>query len=151
MTPPTTVHRERLTAAVSWWAAAAIFAVIIGWLLWVAATPAIALVAAAGSLVVAGALVAFYGSVRIEADSHGLRAGRAFLDTAHIGSVEPLEAAAWREAIGPEGDVRAFTLLRPYVRTGVRVAVEDPDDPTPFWLVSTRFPASVARALRPTP
>ena len=149
MTPPTTVHRERLTAAAPWWVAAVIFAAIIGWLLWVAATPAIALVAAGATLIVAGALVGSYGAVRIEADSRGLRAGRAFLDAAHIGTVEALDVAAWREAIGPEGDIRAFTLLRPYVRTGVRVAVKDPDDPAPFWLVSTRFPSSVARALHP--
>ncbi|OUZ08355.1 hypothetical protein BHE97_14165 [Aeromicrobium sp. PE09-221] len=151
MPPPTTVHRERLTVTAPWWVAVGIFAVIMGWLLWVAATPVIALVTAVGTLVVAGALVAFYGSVKIEADSDGLRAGRAFLDAAHIGTVEPLDAAAWRRAVGPEGDVRAFTLLRPYVRTGVRVTVDDPDDPTPFWLVSTRFPGSVARALHGIP
>lgn len=147
MTTPTTVHRERLTAAPSWWLSAVAFAAIMGWLLWVAATPRIAMVAAALALAVSAGIVAAYGSARVEADAHGLRAGRAFLDAEHIGAVEALDAAAWRTAIGPEGDLRAFTLLRPYVRTGVRVTVEDPADPTPFWLVSTRFPASVARAL----
>jgi hypothetical protein len=34
------------------------------------------------------------------------------------------------------------------VRGGVRVDVADPDDPTPYWLVSSRHPDKLAEALR---
>ena len=38
-------------------------------------------------------------------------------------------------------------LVRPYVRRGVLVRVTDPDDPTPYWLVSSRHPRTLAAAL----
>ena len=46
-----------------------------------------------------------------------------------------------------EADARAFLLLRPYVKTAVRVDLEDPADPTPYWLLSSRRPEALAAAL----
>ncbi|WP_166376025.1 DUF3093 domain-containing protein [Aeromicrobium phragmitis] len=140
-------HSERLTAPLPWWLIAVGTGAFTGWLVRVATTFEIGLVAAVAAAAIALAVVAAYGAVRVQATPEGLRAGRAWLDRAHVGTIEPLDAEGWARALGREGDVRAFTLTRPYIRTGVRVAVEDPADPTPFWLVSTRFPASVARAL----
>jgi len=52
-----------------------------------------------------------------------------------------------RSIAGPKADARAYLLLRPYVRTGVRIAIEEPNDPTPYWLVSSRRPALLAAEL----
>jgi len=46
-----------------------------------------------------------------------------------------------------DADARAFLLLRPYLRRAVMVPVQDPADPTPYWLVSTRQPERLVRAL----
>ena len=48
---------------------------------------------------------------------------------------------------GRDADARAYLLLRPYLRRAVRIAIDDPADPTPYWLVSTRRPTRLAAAL----
>ena len=80
-------------------------------------------------------------------DADGLRVGAAHLDTAHIGSVTPLDRVAFRTSLGPDADARAWLRTRPYVDGGVRVEVVDPSDPAPYWLVSCRRPDAVAAAL----
>lgn len=140
-------HRERLTAPLPWWLVAVGTGAFTGWLVRVATTFEIGLVVAVVTAAAAVAVVAVYGSARVQASAEGLRAGHAWLDRAHLGEVEPLDSEGWARALREDGGLRAFTFTRPYIRTGVRVMVEDPADPTPFWLVSTRFPASVARAL----
>lgn len=97
------------------------------------------------SLVLLGLLG--YGSPRITLAADTLRAGRARIETEYVGRAEPLDAeAAWRAA-GPDVDARAYLLLRPYLKGAVRLEITDPDDPAPYWLLSTRHPASLAAAL----
>ena len=48
-------------------------------------------------------------------------------------------------------DARSYLLTRPYVKQLVRIEVNDPADPHPAWLVSTRHPrrlAAVAEQVR---
>jgi hypothetical protein len=51
------------------------------------------------------------------------------------------------QARGPGLDARAFTLFRGWVDPVVRVDLIDPDDPAPYWLVSTRRPEELRAAL----
>ncbi len=44
-------------------------------------------------------------------------------------------------------DARAWLLLRGWIPGVVRVRLDDPDDPTPYWLVSSRHPRRLAAAL----
>jgi len=145
--PPARRYRERLVAPLGWWLAVIVFGVMVGWVFFVAATPTIAVVAGCAAAVLAAIVVGRYGSMLIIASAEGLRAGEAFLDDPHIGDVTPLDAAGWRRALSAQDNRHAFTVLRPYIRTGVRIDVDDPNDPTPCWLVATRSPAAVARAL----
>ena len=46
-----------------------------------------------------------------------------------------------------DADARAYLLLRPYLKRAVRVEIADPADPTPYWLVATRHPETLAAAL----
>jgi hypothetical protein len=64
-----------------------------------------------------------------------------------LAAPEALDEDATRRAFGVEADARAFLLLRPYLRRSVRVHVLDPDDPVPYWLVSTRHPDRLTEAL----
>ncbi|MDX2025238.1 DUF3093 family protein, partial [Microcella sp.] len=50
-------------------------------------------------------------------------------------------------ARGQRLDARAFLVLRPDIPAVLRVAVTDPDDPTPYWLLSTRRPEELAAAI----
>jgi hypothetical protein len=59
----------------------------------------------------------------------------------------PLDREATRLLAGRDADARAFLLLRPYLKRSVRIEVTDPEDPAPYWLVSTRRPEELAGAL----
>jgi len=95
------------------------------------------------------------GRVRVEVgaaqDGDGareLRAGPAHLPVSQIGRVDVVTGEAKREALGPQLDPEAFVLHRPWVGPVVRIEVIDPDDPTPYWVVSTRRPEKLLAALR---
>ncbi|MBM7776302.1 hypothetical protein JOD54_006506 [Actinokineospora baliensis] len=57
------------------------------------------------------------------------------------------QAAAKRKVLGPNLDPAAFLLHRGWVRPLVRVQVTDPDDPTPYWVFSTRHPHRLAEVI----
>jgi hypothetical protein len=85
----------------------------------------------------------------IEVTSEGFRAGRARIDPRFIGAVQAFEGQDAVAQRGVELDARAWLLLRGWITGVVRVEIDDPDDPTPYWLVSSRRPAELARALKP--
>ncbi len=80
-----------------------------------------------------------------------LHAGRAHVPLALTGEVEELDTPAMRQANGPGLDARAFLCIRGWIHTGVRVALDDPKDPTPYWLLSSRRPEQLAQAIRRAP
>ena len=86
-------------------------------------------------------------SVLVEVRDHQLVAGRARLPLSSIGRVTALDAAEARTLRGVGADPRAFLVLRGWVSTAVRVDLDDPADPTPYWYVSTRRPDRLAAAL----
>jgi hypothetical protein len=77
-----------------------------------------------------------------------LHAGQAGIEWEFTGRVLPLDADQARTARGPQGDPTAFMLLRPGVGPGaVVIEVTDPADPHRTWLVATRHPERLARAI----
>ena len=76
-----------------------------------------------------------------------LQAGRARIEVALTGEAEPLRHEAARTARALELDARAWLVLRGWVDGVVRVPILDPDDPAPYWLVSSRHPEALAAAL----
>lgn len=103
-------------------------------------------IAAALMAMLAGALWA-YGAARVEVKDGWLYVGRANIEVKFVGEVRALDADATRQWSGPLADARALLLLRPYRSRSVRIEIDDPDDPTPYWLVSSRRPAELAAAL----
>lgn len=77
-----------------------------------------------------------------------LHVPRARIPLAHVGEVTALDREATRQVRGPLAEPRAFVVSTPWLSTSVRVQVDDPADDTPYWLVSTRDPEALARALR---
>jgi Protein of unknown function (DUF3093) len=78
-----------------------------------------------------------------------IRVGRARIDHRYIGGATALGAEQTRRRGGTEADARAHLVLRPYVSTAVEITLDDPDDPVPYWLVSSRRPEALAAALDP--
>ena len=144
-----TPYRERLTAPPSWWLAALLFALVWGWVFVIATNWSIAIVVTALLTVAGFTLVWRYGSLLIAVEPDGLRVGAAFVETAHLGAVTSLDRSSYRTRLGTGADARAFLATRPYLDHGVVVAIDDPADPTPYWLVSSRRPDALAAALDP--
>ena len=139
--------RERLSVPLRWWVQGVMFVATL-WLALIVAVPgAWAWSATAAVLALMALAFVAYGSASIEvADGH-LRAGRARVEATYLGAAEALDAEATRRTAGVDADARAFLLLRPYLKRAVKVEIRDPDDPTPYWLLCTRHPESLAAAL----
>lgn len=118
------------------------------WLALIVAVPASVAWSITGvALALLVVLFVSYGSARVSLDGGTLRAGRARIQTEHIGAVTPLNAEDTRRLAGQDADARAYLLLRPYLKKGVRIDLVDPHDPTPYWLISSRRPDRLAAAL----
>ena len=76
-----------------------------------------------------------------------LRAGRARVPVQLLGQITVLDEAELRHAHGRGLDARAYLCVRAWIPTGLRVDLVDPQDPTPYWLVSSRRPQQLLAAL----
>jgi hypothetical protein len=104
------------------------------------------LVAAVAALVLAGLLALGTPTLAVTADT--LHAGRARIPLAMVADVAALDAGQMRRARGVDLDARAYLCLRGWIGGGVLVRLQDPDDPTPYWLLSSRRPQRLATAVR---
>jgi hypothetical protein len=83
----------------------------------------------------------------VEVDDQLFRAGRASLPRAVVAGVSASTGSEASAERGVRLDARAWMLLRGWIPGLVKVRLDDPSDPTPYWLVSTRHPAALAAAL----
>jgi hypothetical protein len=83
----------------------------------------------------------------IEVTDTEFRAGRAHLPLEFVGAVDGYTGPEATTQRGPKLDARAWTKFRGYVQGVVKVEVNDPQDPTPYWLVSVRRPDKFVEAL----
>jgi Protein of unknown function (DUF3093) len=146
--PTEPLYRERLDAPAGWWLIG-LAGLATVWVITAvpAGAPTATVVTAVAAVLVAGVLVG-YGAAEVSVDAERLRAGRASIERRYLGEAVPLTGEDARTASGRDADHRAHLLLRPYVHGAVRVDVNDPDDPTPYWLIATRHPDRLAAALR---
>jgi hypothetical protein len=91
------------------------------------------------------------GRQKVEVDDQQLRIRDAHLPLAVIETVVPLDATTLRRLVGRYGDPASFISTRPWVGPGIQIILDDPEDPTPYWVISTRRPEALAAALRPRP
>jgi hypothetical protein len=88
-----------------------------------------------------------YGGTYVEVRGGTFYAGHAHIPLSLLADPRALDGDEVRIALGVDADARAFLLVRPYIRRGVLVRVTDPADPAPYWLVSSRHPRTLARAI----
>lgn len=139
-------YRERVQVPLSWWVFAVLFAATLAGAFGFYLGRGVALAVGLPALVVVG-LGFLASSYVIEVDDDTVRVGRAEIGRPWIGAVRPLDAAGTRTRSEVEADARAHLVLRPWVSTTVELTLDDPADPVPYWLVSTRRPGALATAL----
>ena len=147
---PATAYRERLLPRIWVWlvlaglagmlavAYGAAFGAATGWLVWLIGL---------GIAV----LLLWVTAPAVRVSRGELQVGAAAVPLDCIGTVEEVDAVRIRELRGPGADARLFTAVRPWsCSAGVLVAIEDPTDPHPAWLISSRHPDRLAQALTAT-
>jgi hypothetical protein len=139
-------YREWVGPPPSWWVLSILFS--LSWLVAIG----FYLGPLAGVLGLLGAQAVVTGvllvtAVRLRLDGTELTVGRAVLDLSYVSAVRGLDAEATQTRTGPRADARAHLVLRPYVRTAVELTLDDPVDPVPYWIVSTRRPTQLAEAV----
>ena len=87
------------------------------------------------------------GSPVIEVSAATLAAGRARLPLHVVAGAVASRGPQARAERGVGLDARAYLVIRGWVDPVVRVTLDDPDDPTPYWLISTRRPEELVRVL----
>jgi DUF3093 family protein len=87
------------------------------------------------------------GRIRVEVRDGELWVDDARLPVRHVSEVGVLDAEARRNALGPLADPLAFVVQRPWIPRAVLVVLDDPGDPTPYWIVSARRPERVTAAV----
>ena len=101
---------------------------------------------------VAAGVLLWLGRVEIRVVETGpdveLWAGQAHLPASVVSRSAEIPRTAKSAALGRQLDPAAFVLHRGWVGSLVLLVLDDPDDPTPYWLISARHPERVLSALR---
>ena len=87
------------------------------------------------------------GRIRIRVIDDELQVGTARLALRYVGRVDVVAKRDKQIALGPQLDPAAFLMHRGWVGPVVRIEVTDPDDSTPYWVLSVRDPEAFLRAL----
>jgi hypothetical protein len=92
-------------------------------------------------------LMLWFGSPVVRVDDKGFHAGRAVLFPDEIGTTAAFSEEQATAERGVRLDARAWTLFRGWVKPVLKIELTDPSDPAPYWLVSTRHPQKLSKAI----
>lgn len=87
----------------------------------------------------------------IEVDDQTLNVGRARIERIYVTAAEGFRAEEAFQERGPRLNGLAYLCIRGWVSPVVKITINDPDDPTPYWLASTRHPEKLVAALTTDP
>jgi hypothetical protein len=93
-------------------------------------------------------MVWWMGRSRLEVSNGELRIRDAHLPLRYVSGAIALDGPTLRRVVGREGDPAAYVSIRPWIGPGLQVWIDDEDDPTPYWVVSSRHPDRVVTAIR---
>lgn len=141
-------YEERLWPSFGVWAALALLAVMLGLVALRSGVMGSLITFVVAFAVEAGLMIST--APRLQVGPELFVAGGARIPLSLLGPAEALDAEAMTRATRTELDARAFLCIRGWLKQGVRVQLNDPEDPTPYWLVSSRRPAELAAALEST-
>ena len=103
-------------------------------------------------LPVAAVVLLLFGKTEVRvvtgAGETELWVGGAHLPVSVIARSAEVPKTAKSAALGRQLDPAAYVVHRAWVGPMVLLILDDPDDPTPYWLVSCRHPDKVLAALR---
>lgn len=140
-------YAERLSLPWWLWLGAGGLAALLAAEIWLGAGGARAWVPFAAILPAVAAALWWLGRIRIAVHGDELLVDDARLPVAVVADALALDAAGRREVLGVGAHPYAFVVQRPWIAGAVQVVLADPDDPTPYWVVSSRHPVRLAQAI----
>lgn len=85
--------------------------------------------------------------IEIDPDAGVIRAGRAVLPAEYAGTPRALSVAELKDALGIRADARDYMCQRGWINQAVAFPITDEADPTPRWIICTRHPERLVRAI----
>ena len=76
-----------------------------------------------------------------------LYVNQAKIDLKYLKKAKALNESEFKKVIGTEADPAAFLATNFWVKTAVKIEVRDKNDPTPYWLISSRRADELAKKL----
>lgn len=142
-------YAERLSVPLWWWLIIVGLSALLGYELYMAAhRQTWALAAIPLILVLLIWLLLTMGRKQIRVDADGtFYVHRAMLPREVIARGASVPPSARSAAMGRQLDPAAYVVHHAWIKSMVILVLDDPDDPTPYWLVSTRHPDRVLAAL----
>ena len=149
-------YRERLWVPWWWWLPGFGLAIIVAYEVNLGIRSLAIWVPYAVLLPVAAAVLVWFGRMEVrvvstsgtEGATTELWVGSAHLPVSVISRSAVVPRSAKSAALGRQLDPAAYVVHRAWVAAMVLVVLDDPEDPTPYWLVSCRKPDRVLAALR---
>ena len=139
-------YHERLTVPAAWSILAVPVIVLLGaYGIYANLSGAVVVIIYVVFTVGCAAVLLVWGSGLIEVADGELRAAGAVLPLSQVNEVRALDARQAEAMRGPRADPAAHTLIRPFLKTAVYVAVHDPAGQVPYWLIGTRRPGRAGR------
>jgi hypothetical protein len=90
----------------------------------------------------------FFLAPVIKVGSSHLTVARAKIPRNLLGNIEEIAKDQIFSERGPKLDPAAHKVFQGTVKTAIKISLNDPNDPTPYWIISTRKPAQLAEVLR---
>lgn len=151
---PKTIYRERQWVPAYWWVLAALLVALVSAqlalnrsILWLI-IPAVVL-----SVIAVWILLSLSSTViSVEEDADGTRwllAEKAILPDDVVARSLAVPATAKRNAMGRQLDPAAFVVSHGWVHEMVMLVLDDPEDPTPYWLIGSKNPEALLTAFLP--
>ncbi|WP_291055514.1 DUF3093 domain-containing protein [Herbiconiux sp.] len=110
--------------------------------------PGVLLGTVVGVVLYAGMIgLLLFGAPVIEVSPGQVRVGRATIPSGLIGECTVYTGDAATAQRGRLLDARAYLAIRGWIKPVVKMTIADPQDPTPYWLVSTRRPGDLIDAV----
>jgi len=141
------VYRERLGVPATWWLFVTACVALLGTTLWAGLSVTTAIVIYAVLEGASALTLLAWGAATITVTGQDLVAGSQRLPLVSIGDVAALDVAQARALRGPRADPAAYLLVRPYLARAVYVEVAGRPADRPYWLIGTRRPEELARAI----
>ena len=76
-----------------------------------------------------------------------LYVNQAKIDLKYLKNAKALDGSEFKKSIGAEADPAAFLAINFWIKSGVKIEVNDKNDPTPYWLISSKRASELAKIL----